>query len=419
LEKKHLAKSMRKKMKKRKGYWLGKHLPEETRKKLSEIAKKRTGPKNPFYGRHHTEETIRKIKEKNSGKNSPNWGKHLSKETREKISKALKGRPRPEFRGKNNPFYGRHHTEETKRKISEANKGRKLTQEQRQNLSKKLSGNKNPMWGKHRTLEERLKMSVRSAQQQNKIAFTKGGKREDLNNIFFRSSWEANYARYLNFLKIKWQYEPKTFLFEKVKKGTLSYTPDFYLPEEDKWVEIKGQMTAKSKVKLRRFKKYYPKEFNKLIIVIRDPWGEGKSDIENMNFITNDLKIPMDRIESYIDIQDKIGGLIPAWEWTGMKKQTAEGKKKTSKRKGELKRDVIKYLKTYGYFVFNLTSPGEILNLIMAIKDGKSFFIEVENRKRGKQSQHQKKFQENIEKHGGRYLLIRSLEDLMKEIKGG
>jgi hypothetical protein len=49
---------------------------------------------------------------------------------------------------------------------------------------------------------------------------------------FFRSRWEANYARYLEFQKqhgliLGWQHEPETFWFEGVKRGTCSYLPDF------------------------------------------------------------------------------------------------------------------------------------------------------------------------------------------------
>ena len=95
----------------------------------------------------------------------------------------------------------------------------------------------------------------------------KSGKRKDLNDLYVRSSWEANYARYLNFLikhKIifKWEYEPDVFMFEKIKRGTRSYTPDFKIWElHDSvpyYVEIKGWMDAKSKTKLKRIAKYYP-----------------------------------------------------------------------------------------------------------------------------------------------------------------
>lgn len=95
----------------------------------------------------------------------------------------------------------------------------------------------------------------------------RGGRRKDLNNRYFRSSWEANYARYLNFLIkngniFKWEYEPDTFYFEKIKRGTRSYTPDFKIWEkidsDPYYVEIKGWMDDKSKTKLKRMQKYYP-----------------------------------------------------------------------------------------------------------------------------------------------------------------
>lgn len=46
---------------------LGVKVGEETRRKISEFAKTRTGEKNPFYGRHHTEETRRRLAEMNKG----------------------------------------------------------------------------------------------------------------------------------------------------------------------------------------------------------------------------------------------------------------------------------------------------------------------------------------------------------------
>lgn len=95
----------------------------------------------------------------------------------------------------------------------------------------------------------------------------KQGKRPDLNNMYFRSSWEANYARYLNLLKAngkihKWEFEPDTFWFETIKRGTRSYLPDFKIWENENaepyYVEVKGWMDAKSKTKLDRMKRYYP-----------------------------------------------------------------------------------------------------------------------------------------------------------------
>jgi len=74
------------------------------------------------------------------------------------------------------------------------------------------------------------------------VEYVKGGRRKDLDNMYLRSRWESNICRYYKFLKIKFQYEQKTFFFPGIRKGTVSYTPDFYLPDEDRWIEVKGFM---------------------------------------------------------------------------------------------------------------------------------------------------------------------------------
>ena len=60
------------------------------KKKISDIAKKRTGEKNPMYGRNHTEATKKRISEVTTGRVSPNKGKKLSEEIKLKISHTLK-----------------------------------------------------------------------------------------------------------------------------------------------------------------------------------------------------------------------------------------------------------------------------------------------------------------------------------------
>lgn len=84
--------------------------------------------------------------------------------------------------------------------------------------------------------------------------------------VYFRSSWEANYARFLQFLKDhrkirEWEYEPCTFWFEGIRRGTVSYKPDFRVQRLDGtvyYVEIKGFMDAGSRLKLKRMRKYHP-----------------------------------------------------------------------------------------------------------------------------------------------------------------
>lgn len=53
-----------------------KNWTKEGKQKLSELAKQRTGKKNPFYGKKHTEETKQKLREKLSGDNS--WIKDIN-----------------------------------------------------------------------------------------------------------------------------------------------------------------------------------------------------------------------------------------------------------------------------------------------------------------------------------------------------
>lgn len=96
----------------------------------------------------------------------------------------------------------------------------------------------------------------------------KGGIREDLGNRYFRSSWEANWARFLNWqqkqgLIKSWDYECKTFEFTTVKRGCRFYTPDFRIELPDgthEWIEVKGWNDPKSKTRAKRFAKYFPNE---------------------------------------------------------------------------------------------------------------------------------------------------------------
>jgi hypothetical protein len=91
------------------------------------------------------------------------------------------------------------------------------------------------------------------------------GKRADLGK-FFRSSWEANIARFLKHQNMKWEYEPQVFTYP-YKHGTVSYCPDFKLGDGT-WIEVKGFMDGRSKTQIRRFKKHYPEEFKKLRVVV-------------------------------------------------------------------------------------------------------------------------------------------------------
>ena len=81
----------------------------------------------------------------------------------------------------------------------------------------------------------------------------KGGYKEDLGHSV-RSPWEANFARILKLMGVTYIYESQ--IFELPRKGT--YHPDFYLPELDRYVEIKGYWDFKSLLKVTLFFRAYP-----------------------------------------------------------------------------------------------------------------------------------------------------------------
>ena len=115
----------------------------------------------------------------------------------------------------------------------------------------------------------------------------KGGKREDLGGLFLRSAWEANYARYLNWLIeigeiAAWEYEPDTFEFEPIKRGTRFYTPDFKITESDgsiEYHEVKGWMDPRSRTQLNRMAKYHPDV--KLVLIDKEPYYAIARQVKN------------------------------------------------------------------------------------------------------------------------------------------
>lgn len=88
---------------------------------------------------------------------------------------------------------------------------------------------------------------------------------------------EEEFARMLDFYRIEWLYEPKTFPLEWDSEGNISeaFSPDFYLPEQDIYVELttqKQKLVWKKNKKIRRLKELYP-QVNIKIIYGRDYRG--------------------------------------------------------------------------------------------------------------------------------------------------
>ncbi|MEW5921452.1 MAG: cytidylate kinase family protein [Bacillota bacterium] len=74
---------------------------------------------------------------------------------------------------------------------------------------------------------------------------------------------EAEFACMLDFYRIKWLYEPITFPLEWDSEGTVTeaFTPDFYLPEHNLYLELttqKQKLVWKKNKKIRRLREIYP-----------------------------------------------------------------------------------------------------------------------------------------------------------------
>ena len=79
----------------------------------------------------------------------------------------------------------------------------------------------------------------------------------------FAHASERQFARLLDFYQIEWEYEPRSFDLEWDGDGrvTQRFTPDFYLPAWDLYIEIttmSQKLVTKKNRKVRRLHEIYP-----------------------------------------------------------------------------------------------------------------------------------------------------------------
>lgn len=202
-------------------------------------------------GFHHSPETIAKIKTSNEG----------IKRSADTIIKIKEAR-------KNQIII---HSEGTKQKIAQAHIGMKanknakrkmsLAKKDRNTWNKGLTIIDNPNLARPMTQEhsDKIAKSVSEAWQDplkrknmqfNGLKHFKGGYRQDLGH-YVRSAFEANYCRFLNWFSIKYEFESEKCLF-KLDDGT-SYTCDFYLPDIEQYIELKGYIREDAQNKINIF----------------------------------------------------------------------------------------------------------------------------------------------------------------------
>ena len=198
----------------------------------------------PMLGKNHTKKSKDKMILSHTGMN---WEILFGKEK----SEFYKKRNSENYTGKGNPFYGKEHTDETKLQIS------------KQSTKNARKGNKSNFYGK------------KYWPKREKLFFK---------DIYFRSNWEILTVKYFEENNIKWQYEPKYFIIN----DKCTYTPDFYLSELDKWIEVKGYWRDDAITKFAEFKIIYPN----INIEIWD-----KTKLEELNIIKKKIQYKNDNIQ--------------------------------------------------------------------------------------------------------------------------
>ena len=92
--------------------------------------------------------------------------------------------------------------------------------------------------------------------------------------VRFAHASEREFARLLDFYGISWQYEPRSFPLEHDGDGRVveSFSPDFYLPDLDTYIELttlKQSLVTRKNRKVRRFRERYP-DVSLMILYARD-----------------------------------------------------------------------------------------------------------------------------------------------------
>jgi len=79
----------------------------------------------------------------------------------------------------------------------------------------------------------------------------------------FANQAEVECAKVLDYYGVPWQYEPRSFVLRRGEDGRVveAFAPDFYLPEQDLYIELtvmKQSLVTRKNRKLRKLKELYP-----------------------------------------------------------------------------------------------------------------------------------------------------------------
>lgn len=94
--------------------------------------------------------------------------------------------------------------------------------------------------------------------------------RPENKHLQFSHPAEEVFAKILDFYGLEWQYEPRTFPLEWNDQGqvTEAFSPDFYLPAQDIYIELttlRPKLATFKNRRIRRMQEIYPDVHVKLI----------------------------------------------------------------------------------------------------------------------------------------------------------
>jgi hypothetical protein len=129
-------------------------------------------------------------------------------------------------------------------------------------------GDKCPWNGKQRyviTLLQLVEWVSRMSDETLTFSYYRGNKEPS-----FATRTELEAAKLFDYHRIAWEYEPRTFVLEQDERGGIleAFTPDFYLPDLDLFVEVtemkQSLVTVKNR-KVRKLRERYPEVRIKLL----------------------------------------------------------------------------------------------------------------------------------------------------------
>lgn len=223
--------------------------------------------RNKNKGKHNSSST-----EFKKGQPSIFKGKKRSKESIEKQKETLKNRTEEEKESHRNKIseteMGFHNSPETQFKKGQTPWNKDLPSEQQPRHNAKLTQVHKDILTKYREElwkdeEHRKFMHDRfSGEGSNFYGRTPSHDKRfkhnsPLQGILPFHTWDYLYALYSESIGEPYLYEPKAFplIFDGKE---VTYTPDFYLPQTDEYIEVKGYWRSKSKQKFNKFKETYP-----------------------------------------------------------------------------------------------------------------------------------------------------------------